>query len=211
MAKTETPNPITSPALAALARKRGLVEKVKKPSPLSALERRMNEQARIAGGQTKQRQFDAEVFEHLCEIQCTKDEICNWYGTTDKTLENWIKRTYDGKGFSEVYNEKKGKGRISLRRAQFRMAQKNIAMAIFLGKQWLGQKDSIRQEHTGKNGGPIRTEGDKKPKVDWSKFSVAQLEMIAKIMEQVNPDDDGSRRIGGIDISEPLRITEGKG
>lgn len=45
-----------------------------------------------------------------------------------------------------MFSEKKGMGRVSLRRAQFRMAMKNVAMAIFLGKQWLGQTDVNRSD-----------------------------------------------------------------
>ena len=45
-----------------------------------------------------------------------------------------------------------------MRRAQFRLAQKNAAMAIFLGKQWLGQKDMDRVEVGGIVGQPIETE-----------------------------------------------------
>ena len=44
--------------------------------------------------------------------------------------------------FSEVFAIKRQKGRASLRRGQFRLAEKNAAMAIFLGKQYLGQKDN---------------------------------------------------------------------
>ena len=48
--------------------------------------------------------------------------------------------------FSEVFKEKRGVGKISLRRAQFRLAEKNANMAIWLGKQYLGQSD--RGEYT---------------------------------------------------------------
>ena len=90
-------------------------------------------------------ELDQEQFEKLCELQCTKLEICGWFRITDKTLENWVKRTYK-RGFSEVYAEKKGVGLIALRRAQFQLAQKNAAMAIFLGKNYLGQRDSLEFE-----------------------------------------------------------------
>ena len=45
--------------------------------------------------------------------------------------------------FSEVFSEKRCRGFISLRRAQFQKAidEKNTAMQIFLGKNWLGQSD----------------------------------------------------------------------
>lgn len=87
-------------------------------------------------------------FEKLCGLQCTRDEICGWFGVTDKTLDGWCKRTYD-EGFSAIYDKKREAGRISLRRAQFQLAQKSAAMAIFLGKQYLGQRDTpVEVSHT---------------------------------------------------------------
>ena len=79
------------------------------------------------------KEIDQEAFEGLCELQCTKLEICAFFKITDKTLEAWCKRTYNA-GFSEVFREKRGLGKISLRRAQFRLAEKNANMAIWLGK-----------------------------------------------------------------------------
>lgn len=89
--------------------------------------------------------INQEEFEKLCSLQCTKLEICAWFNVTDKTLEAWCKRTYK-KGFSEIFSEKRGIGKISLRRAQFQLAKKNAAMAIFLGKNWLCQSDSVKIE-----------------------------------------------------------------
>lgn len=86
------------------------------------------------------KEIDQHNFESLCGLQCTKEEICSFFEVTDKTLENWCKRTYKA-GFSDVFAQKRGKGKISLRRAQFRLAEKNAAMAIWLGKQYLGQRD----------------------------------------------------------------------
>lgn len=44
--------------------------------------------------------------------------------------------------FAEVFKQKRTIGRISLRRAQNRLAMRNATMAIWLGKQWLGQTDT---------------------------------------------------------------------
>lgn len=85
-------------------------------------------------------ELDQGQFEGLCELQCTKQEICGFFHITDKTLEKWCRRTYKA-GFSDVFREKRGRGKIALRRAQFRLAQSNANMAIWLGKNWLGQKD----------------------------------------------------------------------
>ena len=96
------------------------------------------------------KEIDKKQFENLCGLQCTKEEICAFFELTDKTLENWCKRTYN-KGFSEVFREKRGIGKISLRRAQFELAKKNATMAIWLGKQFLNQRDQVQVEIKNEN------------------------------------------------------------
>ena len=86
------------------------------------------------------KEIDQKQFEGLCGLQCTKEEICGFFDVTDKTLEGWCKRTYKA-GFSEVFRHKRGLGKISLRRHQWRLAEKNAAMAIWLGRNYLGQKE----------------------------------------------------------------------
>lgn len=88
------------------------------------------------------KEIDRKQFENLCGLQCTLEEICGWFDVTDKTLDSWCKRTYHA-SFSEVFRQKRGAGKISLRRSQWRLAEKNATMAIFLGKQFLGQRDSV--------------------------------------------------------------------
>lgn len=87
------------------------------------------------------KEIDSKIFESLCKLQCTEAEICSFLEVSDKTLSAWCKRTYN-ESFSETYKKKSEGGKISLRRAQFRLAEKNAAMAIFLGKQYLGQSDN---------------------------------------------------------------------
>lgn len=88
------------------------------------------------------KEIDQKQFENLCGLQCTLEEICSWFDVTDKTLDSWCKRTYHA-SFSEVFKQKRGAGKISLRRSQWRLAEKNATMAIFLGKQFLGQRDNM--------------------------------------------------------------------
>lgn len=92
--------------------------------------------------------IDQKIFENLCGIQCTMKEICAVLDVDDMTLSKWCKNTY-GKKFSEVFAEKRCSGFISLRRTQFRLAEKSPAMAIFLGKNYLGQldKDEWQRRH----------------------------------------------------------------
>ena len=105
------------------------------------------------GGRPKS-EFSKKQFEQFCAYQCTKEEVCAFFDTTDKTLEGWCKRTY-GKGFSDVFREKREIGKASLRRTQFQLAQKNAAMAIFLGKNYLGQTDRPINEVEDDNDGFI--------------------------------------------------------
>jgi PBSX family phage terminase large subunit len=86
-------------------------------------------------------EIDEQQFENLCKLQCTLDEIASFFSCSPDTIERWCKRTYDEK-FAEVFKKKSAKGKASLRRIQFKLAEKNVAMAIFLGKQYLGQSDN---------------------------------------------------------------------
>ena len=97
----------------------------------------------MAKGQIKQKQvnIDKSQFESLCAMQCTEEEICSFFNISEDTLVRWCKATYDGKNFAEVFAEKRLLGRISLRRHQMRLAETNATMLIWLGKQYLGQKD----------------------------------------------------------------------
>lgn len=86
------------------------------------------------------KEIDKKQFEKLCFLQCTLIEFEGFLEVDNKTLEKWCKETY-GMGFSEVYKLKRGNGKVSLRRSQWQLAQTNPTMAIWLGKQWLGQTD----------------------------------------------------------------------
>jgi hypothetical protein len=85
-------------------------------------------------------EIDQDIFENLCKIQCTLIEIASVFDCCDETIERWCKRTYDI-GFAEAFKRYSSQGKTSLRRYQFKMAETNVAMAIWLGKQWLGQTD----------------------------------------------------------------------
>ena len=93
------------------------------------------------------KEIDIKQFESLCGMMCTEEEIAGFFDCSVDTIENWSKRTY-GETFSEVYKKKSTTGKISLRRAQFRLAEKSAAMAIFLGKNYLGQTDHMEIEDT---------------------------------------------------------------
>lgn len=95
----------------------------------------------MAGGRPR-KEIDKSLFEKLCGLQCTKEEIAGVVEVSEDTVERWCKRTYKAT-FSEAYKKFSAKGKMSLRRMQFKLAEKSASMAIFLGKQYLGQTDKF--------------------------------------------------------------------
>lgn len=96
----------------------------------------------VEGDTPAQNRIKQVEFEKLCGLQCTQEEICDFFNVDDKTLTAWCKKTYN-KSFSEVFREKRSLGKISLRRNMFKQSEKNPTMAIWLSKQHLGMKDQI--------------------------------------------------------------------
>lgn len=86
--------------------------------------------------------INQKLFENLCGIQCTETEICGVLECSADTLNRWCKRTYK-MTFADTYKSKSQVGKSSLRRAQWKLAEKNASMAIWLGKQYLGQRDIV--------------------------------------------------------------------
>lgn len=92
-----------------------------------------------------------KVFEEACYLQCTVAEVCRLMQVSDKTLYGAVERKYKKK-YAEIYQKYSSGGKLSLRRYQFRLARTNASMAIWLGKQYLGQKDhpDVLEEFNGK-------------------------------------------------------------
>ena len=86
--------------------------------------------------------IDYETVEKLASIQCTQEEIANILGLSVRTLQR-------DEEFCRLYKKGQEDGKMSLRRTQFKIAEKgNASMAIFLGKQYLGQRDMPDKEET---------------------------------------------------------------
>ena len=97
------------------------------------------------------KEFDKKEFVNLVGMGCTQEEICWWFrDDTGKkanidTLSRWCKRTF-GLNFQDYYKKNGGMAmKISLRKNQLKLSEKSAAMAIFLGKNYLGQTDKYEQ------------------------------------------------------------------
>ena len=96
---------------------------------------------------------DLDELEKLCAMQCTDEEIAAFFGVSTRTIE----RRRKVPRFNEVIVRGKAKGRMSVRRNLFRLANGgNVAAAIFLAKNLLGYKDVVANEHSGPDGAPIQ-------------------------------------------------------
>lgn len=83
---------------------------------------------------------DKSTFEGLCRLQCTAVEICDVMMICEETLNRLIRDNYN-LTFSEAIKKYGAKGKVALRRYQFELSKKSAAMAIWLGKQYLGQRE----------------------------------------------------------------------
>jgi hypothetical protein len=82
------------------------------------------------------KEIDYETVEKLANIQCTQEEIASFLGISTRTLQR-------DEQFMELFNRGRENGKMSLRRIQWKHAEKSATMAIWLGKQYLGQRDNI--------------------------------------------------------------------
>ncbi len=77
--------------------------------------------------------IDVEQVKRLAAIQCSYEEMAAVLDCDESTLT---------KRFSQVIQKGRSNGRMSLKRKQYTMAMGgNITMLIWLGKQYLGQRD----------------------------------------------------------------------
>jgi hypothetical protein len=81
--------------------------------------------------------IDYAMVEKFASMQCTYKEIACFFECSEDRLKK-------DEEFIHHYKKAFESGKMSLRRIQWKLAERNTAMAIWLGKQYLDQRD--RQE-----------------------------------------------------------------
>lgn len=81
-----------------------------------------------------------QLFE-LAKMQCTQNEMAAVLNCHPDTLRD---------NYSSIMEKGAETGKMSLRRKQYKLADKSAAMGIWLGKQYLGQKDAQLDEQKAK-------------------------------------------------------------
>jgi|SRR5271155_554958 len=84
-------------------------------------------------------EIDLVEMEKLCALHPTDSELASWFNVSTKTIE----RRKSEPAFAEAIERGRARGKLNLRRVQHKMAENNAAMAIFLGKNLLGQSDLV--------------------------------------------------------------------
>lgn len=80
---------------------------------------------------------------YMCMIHCTGEEIAGVMQMDYDTLNKNCKEKFKIP-ISEYIKQHNTRGKMSLRRMQWKAAEDgNITMMIWLGKQWLGQKENL--------------------------------------------------------------------
>lgn len=105
---------------------------------------------RTRGAKTGKRgnSINKEQFEKLASMMCNVNEIASFFDVSFETLNQWCKDNYpESQTASKTIDRLNNKGRVNLRRIQMQLAEKNSAMAIFLGKQYLGQTDKVENNN----------------------------------------------------------------
>jgi hypothetical protein len=98
------------------------------------------------GAGRKRIEIDLEQLERWCALQCTDEELAAAFSVSTRTIES---RRKDSE-FAQAMERGKAKGRISVRRAQMKQLEAgSVPMAIWLGKQLLGQRDLTPLELSG--------------------------------------------------------------
>ena len=121
--------------------------------------------------------IDPIELEKLCLMQCTDEEIAAFFGVSTRTIE----RRKKVQRFRDIMDQAKAKGRVSVRRNLFRLANGgNVAAAIFLAKNLLGYRDVLSNEHSGPDGKPISIES----RPDLSHLSDEELEQLQSFAEK---------------------------
>ena len=96
------------------------------------------------------RPVDLKLVEDLARIQCTDAEMAAVLGFS---VDGWRKRVRRSQELVDLIEKGRENGRSSLRRIQWKSALGgNTTMQIWLGKQYLGQRDMHATELTGAKG-----------------------------------------------------------
>lgn len=102
-----------------------------------------------ANFQMIQREINFDQVLYWIGLQATAEEIAGSFRVSISTLDLRLKEHF-GMNFTDLKKSlgNGADGKLTLRRHQLRLAETNASVNIWLGKQWLDQKDIVHQKTT---------------------------------------------------------------
>ena len=117
----------------------------------------------------------------LAALQATEREAAGWFGCRVKAFKRVLK--YDER-VARAWEEGRQQGCVGLRRGQFRLAESSSSMSKWLGKQYLGQRDTIIVEQAGPDAAT--------QSLDLAKLSAEERETLRQILRKAQKDENES-------------------
>jgi hypothetical protein len=115
----------------------------------------------------------------LAQLQATEREAAGWFGVRVKAFKRLLK--YDDR-VKRAWEEGRMTGNVGLRRSQYAMAHHSAMMSKWLGKQYLGQRDTVIIEQAGA--------GVQAETLDLAKLSPDERETLRQILRKAQKDEN---------------------
>jgi hypothetical protein len=138
----------------------------------------------VARRQRQRALIKVSEIRRLAKLQVSIREAAGYFRVGVKTFQDILAKDERA---AAAWEEGQQEGKISLRRKQFRLADENASMAIWLGKQWLSQQDVVVTEHSGRDGGPIQNEF----RLDVSKMTIDERRTVREMVKRIRKDEPG--------------------
>ncbi|MFP6891907.1 MAG: hypothetical protein VCF07_19515 [Nitrospinota bacterium] len=112
------------------------------------------------------------VVEELSSLSCSQEDAAKVVGTATTTFKRRLARDEE---LAEVWERGRARAKMSLRMKQFKLASRSAAMAIFLGKNYLGQSSE-----------PLALEESiEGSEIDIERLSVDEMVQLKELMAKV--------------------------
>lgn len=134
-------------------------------------------------GQLQKLTLSPQHVERLASVFATVEDMAGFFGVSNMCF---YRRLHDDPEMRAAYERGRSKARLSLRRTQFDMAtkDKNPALAIWLGKQELGQKE--RPEFSG----TVQMEETRTVTLRWDEEIKQRFEELGAKIEALSDGDN---------------------
>lgn len=128
----------------------------------------------MAKSTQKKKTIKVSEIRKISGLQLSDREAAAFFGLRPKAFKEMLRIDVAAR---EAWEDRRELGKVSLRATQFELSKRSAPMAIFLGKQILGQTEVQVIEHSGRDGEPIKT-------LDLGKLDRSQRSHLREILDQ---------------------------